>query len=339
MSKKVLVTGADGFIGSHLVDLLIDNGINVRAFCFYNSNSSLGWLDNLSKEKREKIEFFLGDIRDQLCVKTAMKDCDEVYHLAALIGIPYSYIAPSSYIETNISGTLNVVQSARELELSRVIITSTSETYGTAQFVPITEEHPQVGQSPYAASKIGADQIAMSYYKSFKTPITILRPFNTYGPRQSCRAVIPTIITQIAKKKNIISLGSLSPTRDFNYVLDTCNAFLEISKSKDAIGRVINMASSFEISIGNTASLIKEIMNSNIEIVSDNERIRPENSEVNRLFGDNKLLKQLTSWEPKYGGIEGFKKGLEKTIEWFTNTENLLLYKNDFYKIWLLKFR
>ncbi len=333
MSKKVLVTGADGFIGSHLVELLIDLGIDVRAFCFYNSNSSFGWLDTLSNNKKNNIDFFLGDIRDPLCVKTALKGCDEVYHLAALIGIPYSYIAPSSYVETNINGTLNVIQAARELDLSRVIVTSTSETYGTAQFVPITEDHPQVGQSPYAASKIGADQIAISYHKSFNTPITILRPFNTYGPRQSCRAVIPTIITQIAKQKNALSLGSLSPTRDFNFVFDTCNAFLKISESDDAIGRIVNMASSYEISIGKTAEIIKEMMNSKIEIISEEERLRPENSEVNRLYGDNKLLKQLTSWEPNFSGIDGFKKGLEKTIEWFTDSKNIDLYKNDNYTI------
>ena len=320
MSKKVLVTGADGFIGSHLVELLIDSGIDVRAFCFYNSNSSWGWLENLPREKRENIDVFLGDIRDPLCVKTALKGCSEVFHLAALIGIPYSYVAPSSYIETNINGTLNVVQGAREMELSKVVITSTSETYGTAQFVPITEDHPQVGQSPYAASKIGADQIAMSYHKSFNTPIVILRPFNTYGPRQSCRAVIPTIITQILKKKDTISLGSLTPTRDFNFVLDTCNAFLEVSKSKETIGKIINMASCFEISIEKTAYLIKEIMNSNIKISCNEERIRPKDSEVNRLFGDNKLLKKLTSWEAKYGDIDGFKRGLEKTIDWFSKS-------------------
>ena len=333
MSKKVLVTGADGFIGSHLVELLIDSGIDIRAFCFYNSNSSWGWLENLPKDKLENIDVFLGDIRDPLSVKTALKGCDEVFHLAALIGIPYSYIAPSSYIETNINGTLNVVQGARELGLSRVIVTSTSETYGTAQFVPISEDHPQVGQSPYAASKIGADQIALSYYKSFDTPITILRPFNTYGPRQSCRAVIPTIITQIANKKEIISLGNLTPTRDFNFVLDTCSAFLEVSKSKESIGKIINIASCFEISIEKTAYLIREIMNSNIEIMCEDKRFRPENSEVNRLLGDNTLLKKLTLWEAKYAEIDGFRKGLEQTIEWFSKPKNLSFYNKGDYII------
>ena len=262
-----------------------------------------------------------------------MKGCDEVYHLAALIGIPYSYIAPASYVDTNIHGTLNIVQAARDLSISRVIHTSTSETYGTAQFVPITEDHPLVGQSPYSASKIGADHIALSYFKSFKTPISILRPFNTYGPRQSCRAVIPTIITQILKNEKKIKLGSLKPTRDFNFVTDTCNAYLEISKVNETLGKTINVASSFEISIENLARYVSEIMDSDIEIISEEERKRPVNSEVNRLYGDNTLIKKLTKWRPTYGGVDGFKKGLQITINWFLNPNNLSFYKRDNYLV------
>ncbi len=258
-----------------------------------------------------------------------MRGCDTVFHLAALIGIPYSYLSPSSYVDTNIHGTLNILQSARELEVEKVVHTSTSETYGSAQFVPINESHPLVGQSPYAASKIGADQMALSYHKSFNTPIAILRPFNTYGPRQSNRAVIPTIITQIASGTKKIKLGDVSPTRDFNYVQDTCNAFKATAKSKDTVGKVINSASNFEISIMETVDLISEIMNVEIEVISENERIRPKNSEVNRLFGDNLLLKQLTNWEPKFSGIHGFKEGLKITIEWFSKQENLEMYKTN----------
>ena len=333
MPKKVLVTGADGFIGSHLIEILLEKGVDVKAFCFYNSNSSWGWLDTLPKDKRKDIEVVLGDIRDPGCVSNAVKGCDIVYHLAALIGIPYSYIAPSSYVDTNIKGTLNVVQAARDLDITRVVHTSTSETYGTAQFVPITESHPQVGQSPYAASKIGADQIALSYFKSFQTPITILRPFNTYGPRQSCRAVIPTIITQIAKSKEHLELGNLEPTRDFNFVRDTCNAFWEVSQVNNTLGQIINVASSFEISIGDTAAYIKEIMNSEVEIINNDERERPEKSEVHRLYGDNSLIKKLTMWEPVFVGKEGFKKGLEITIDWFSNPENLAFYKRENYLV------
>ena len=330
---KTLVTGSDGFIGSHLVESLVNDGETVKAFCFYNSNNSWGWLDNVPSDIKENIEVFLGDIRDPNCVKKAMEGCDTVFHLAALIGIPYSYISPSSYIDTNIHGTLNVIQSARELEVQKVIHTSTSETYGSAQFVPIDESHPLVGQSPYAASKIGADQMALSYHKSFNTPIAILRPFNTYGPRQSNRAVIPTIITQIASGIKKIKLGDVSPTRDFNYVQDTCNAFKAAAKSKDTIGKVINSASNFEISIMETAKLISEIMNVEIEVISENERMRPKNSEVNRLFGDNLLLKELTNWEPKFSGIDGFKEGLKITIDWFSKQENLEMYKTNTYVV------
>ena len=331
--SKVLVTGADGFIGSHLVELLLSEGYDVKAFCLYNSNGSWGWLDTLPISMRRELDVVLGDVRDPLCVREAMRGCDKVFHLAALVAIPYSYVAPSSYIETNIHGTLNVVQAARDLGVGRVIHTSTSETYGTAQFVPINEDHPQVGQSPYAASKIGADQIALSYWRSFETPVTVLRPFNTYGPRQSARAVIPTIITQIAAGQRQIHLGALSPTRDFNFVADTCSAFHLISCCDAALGQIVNAASNFEVSIGNTASLIADVMNTQVDIVTDEQRLRPEGSEVNRLFGDNSLLQKLTSWKPFYGGIEGFRKGLEVTAEWFIDPANLVNYRPGSYSV------
>ena len=331
--KKILVTGADGFIGSHLVEKLLSNGSNVKAFCFYNSNGSKGWLDYLSPELQENIEFFFGDIRDPNCVRDAMSDCNVVYHLAALIAIPYSYIAPGSYVDTNIHGTLNIVQTAKDLNLERVIHTSTSETYGTAQYVPIDEIHPLVGQSPYSASKIGADQIALSFWRSFSTPVSIIRPFNTYGPRQSNRAVIPTIISQVASGSDEIKLGKLSPTRDFNYVSDTCDAFIEVATSKDTIGRVINSASNFEISIEETAKLIVEIMNSKASVVLDKNRLRPTNSEVDRLFGDNTLIKKLTNWNPKFSGKEGFKIGLEETIRWFLKDKSIYIKNPSEYLI------
>ena len=329
----VLVTGADGFIGSHLVESLVSRGFNVRAFCMYNSTGSWGWLDRLDDLVKSQIEVVLGDIRDPVSVKTAMIDCQTVFHLAALIAIPYSYLAPSSYVDTNIHGTLNVVQAARDLGVTRVVHTSTSETYGSAQFVPITEDHPQVGQSPYSASKIGADQIALSYWRSFNTPITVLRPFNTYGPRQSARAVIPTIITQVASGLRQIRLGAVSPTRDFNYVADTCAAFIAIADCDAALGKVVNSASNFEISIGDTAALIAEVMNVDIEILADDQRIRPEASEVNRLFGDNSLLRGLTGWYPAYGGFEGFRRGLFQTAEWFSDPSNLALYRPGTYSV------
>ena len=330
---RVLVTGADGFIGSHLVEMLVMEGYNVRGFCIYNSGGSLGWLDTLPQQIKSQIDVFCGDVRDPIAVREAMKGCRCVYHLAALIAIPYSYLAPYSYIETNINGTLNIVQAARDLEVERVVHTSTSETYGTAQFVPITEDHPLVAQSPYAASKIGADQIALSYFKSFQTPVTILRPFNTYGPRQSARAVIPTIISQIAVGSQRISLGSLKPTRDFNFVEDTCRAFIAVSLSDFTIGEIINSASNFEISIGDTASLIAEIMNAKIDISEDSSRYRPISSEVNRLFGDNTKLLKLTEWKPQYNGINGFRRGLEKTIDWFVDPMNLSYYRPDQYAV------
>lgn len=331
--SKVLVTGADGFIGSHLVEVLLAAGHDVRPFCLYNSNGSWGWLDSLPEAVKADLDVVLGDIRDPICVREAMRGCDQVFHLAALIAIPYSYVAPSSYIDTNIHGTLNVVQAARDLGVSRVVHTSTSETYGTAQFVPITEDHPLVGQSPYAASKIGADQIALSYWRSFQTPVTVLRPFNTYGPRQSARAVIPTIITQIAAGQRKIQLGALSPTRDFNFVTDTCSAFIALSGCDLALGQVINAASNFEISIGSTAALISEVMNVDVEISTDEQRMRPEGSEVNRLYGDNSLLLQLTGWQPVYGGLDGFRRGLTITAQWFSDPANLSLYRPGSYAV------
>ena len=332
-ASRVLVTGADGFIGSHLVEALISNGCNVRAFCMYNSLGSWGWLDCLSDDKKDNIDIILGDIRDPISVNKAVEGCTHIFHLAALISIPYSYTAPKSYIDTNITGTLNIVQAARESGVTRVIHTSTSETYGTAQFVPINEEHPLVGQSPYAASKIGADQIALSYWRSFETPIAVLRPFNTYGPRQSTRAVIPTIITQITSGKRKIKLGALSPTRDFNFVTDTCSAFIALANCDAAVGKVVNVASNFEISIGDTAALIAEIMEIEVEICTDEQRLRPEASEVNRLFGDNSRLRQLTGWQPSYGGLNGFRRGLAHTVEWFSDRDNLTRYRPGNYAI------
>lgn len=325
--KKVLVTGADGFIGSHLVEELLNEGYDVRAFVYYNSFNSWGWLDTLPKEKLDKIEKFSGDIRDPNGVREAMKGIDEVYHLAALIAIPFSYHSPDSYVDTNIKGTLNVLQAARDLNTKRILVTSTSEVYGTAKYVPIDEEHPYQGQSPYSATKIGADRIAESFYRSFNMPITIVRPFNTYGPRQSARAVIPTIITQLLSGTQEIKLGSLSPTRDFNYVKDTVRGFIEIAKSDKTIGQEINIATQKEISIGQLAEeLIKQI-NPNAKIVCDEIRLRPENSEVNRLLGSNKKIKELTNWEPKYS----LEEGLKETIEFLKN--NMDKYKSDIYNL------
>lgn len=331
--KKILVTGADGFIGSHLTEQLVRDGYGVRAFVQYNSFNSWGWLDESPSEIKSELDVFAGDVRDPHGVKTAMENCDCVLNLAALIAIPYSYHSPDTYIDTNVKGALNVVQAARDLGVEKVVQTSTSEVYGTAQFVPITEEHPLHGQSPYSASKIGADQIAMSFYNAFGTPVALIRPFNTYGPRQSARAVIPTIITQIANGKRKIRLGALSPTRDFNYVKDTVQGFISIAESEKSVGEVINIGSNFEVSIGETAKLIAEAMEVEIEIETDEIRIRPEKSEVNRLWADNSKAKRLLDWVPAYAGREGFKRGLKETIAWFTNQENLKRYKADVYNI------
>lgn len=333
MNKKILITGADGFIGSHLTEQLILEGHDVRAFCYYNSFNSLGWLDKAPREIKSELDVFTGDIRDPFGVKEAMKGCTHVLNLAALIAIPYSYHSPATYIATNINGTLNVVQAARELDVEKIVHTSTSEVYGTALYVPIDEDHPLQGQSPYSASKIGADQMALSFYRSFDTPISIIRPFNTYGPRQSARAVIPTIISQLASGKETIKLGAVSPTRDFNYIKDTVQGFISVMKSEASIGEVINIGSNYEVSIGETAEMIADIMDVNLTIETDEERLRPEKSEVERLWAENKKAKELIGWEPQYGGKEGFRKGLEETIEWFSNPQNLSQYKADVYNI------
>lgn len=330
---RILVTGADGFIGSHLTEELVRQGNSVRAFVFYNSLNSWGWLDHSSREIKDNVEIFAGDIRDPNGVRTAMKGIDLVFHLAALIAIPYSYHSPDTYVDTNIKGTLNILQASRDLGVSRVVHTSTSEVYGTARFVPITEDHPLQGQSPYSATKIAADQLAYSFYSSFGLPVSIIRPFNTYGPRQSARAVIPTIITQIAKGAKKIQLGSLYPTRDFNYVSDTVSGFVAVANSVKSVGEVINIGSNFEASIGRTTEIIAELMNLEIEIQTDEQRLRPEKSEVERLWADNSKALALCKWAPQYAGEEGFRKGLEKTIEWFTKRENIAKYKSDIYNL------
>ncbi len=324
---KALVTGADGFIGSHLVEYLLEKGYNVKAFTYYNSFNNWGWLDTLPKNKLKEIEIFSGDIRDPNGVKEAIKGVDEVFHLAALIAIPFSYHSPDSYVDTNIKGTLNVLQACRDFNTSKVLITSTSEVYGTAQYVPIDEKHPYQGQSPYSATKIGADRLAESFYRSFDMPISIVRPFNTYGPRQSARAVIPTIITQLLSGKEEIKLGSLTPTRDFNYVKDTVKGFYEIAKSDKTVGEEINIATNQEISIGELANEIISQINPNAKIICDEQRLRPEKSEVNRLLGDNTKIKSLTNWTPEYS----FKEGIKETIDWIKN--NIDKYKVDIYNI------
>jgi len=331
--RKVLVTGAAGFIGSHLTEELVRRNFSVRAFVHYNSMGAHGWLDSSPPELHDQVEMFAGDIRDPNGVRTAMKGCDAVLHLAALIAIPYSYHSPDTYIETNIRGTLNVLQAARDLDISHVLHTSTSEVYGTAQFVPITEEHRLQGQSPYSASKIGADQLALSFERSFGTPVTIVRPFNTYGPRQSARAVIPTVITQIAAGQRVVKLGSIHPTRDFNFVGDTVAGFLAALGSKAGIGEVINIGSGFEISIGDIARMIGELMGARIEIEQDSVRVRPERSEVDRLWASNAKAAKLLGWSPRFGGMEGLRKGLEQTISWFTKNENLSRYRQNVYTL------
>lgn len=327
MAEKILVTGADGFIGSHLTEELVKQGFDVKAFSFYNSFNTWGWLDTLPQDIMENVEVFTGDVRDPNGVREAMKGTDAVFHLAALIAIPFSYHSPDAYVDTNIKGTLNVLQAAKQLDLDKVLITSTSEVYGTAQYVPIDESHPYQGQSPYSATKIGADRLAESFYRSFGLPVAIVRPFNTYGPRQSARAVIPTIITQLLAGKEEIRLGSLTPTRDFNFVKDTAQGFIEIYRSDKTVGEEINIATQNEISIGELAEeLIKQI-NPQAKIVCDEERLRPEKSEVNRLLGSNEKIKMLTDWEPRFT----FEEGLAQTIDFFR--DNLEKYKVDIYNI------
>ena len=330
---RVLVTGADGFIGSHLCEHLVRLGYDVKAFVLYNSFNSWGWLDHCDNQIKRELEIFSGDIRDPNGVEVALQGCDSVLHLAALIGIPYSYHSPDTYVDTNIKGTLNVLQAARRHNLSKVVHTSTSEVYGTAQFVPINESHPINAQSPYAATKVGADQLASSFHRSFDLPVTTIRPFNTYGPRQSARAVIPTIISQIATGNSAIKLGALSPTRDFNFVEDTVAAFEAALRSDHAIGEVINVGSNFEVSIGDTASIIMELMQKDVEITSDEQRIRPDLSEVERLWCDNQKALDLLDWQPQFSGLDGLKRGLEKTIQWFSDPQNLANYKSDLYNV------
>ena len=327
--KKILVTGADGFIGSHMVEYLVSEGYSVRAFCFYNSFNSWGWLDTLPKETLDKIDIFTGDIRDPNGVRIAMEGIDVVYHLAALIAIPFSYHSPDSYIDTNVKGTLNIIQAARDNNVNRILVTSTSEVYGTAQYVPIDEKHPKQPQSPYSASKIGADAIADSFYRSFDLPITIVRPFNTFGPRQSARAFIPTIITQLLNNYSEVKLGDITPTRDLLFVKDTARAFEAIALTESLIGEEVNIATNSEITIGAVAQKLIDQINPNAKIVLDKQRLRPENSEVFRLFGDNAKLMEHTQWKPSYS----FDDALGETISWFSNKENLKAYKADIYNL------
>jgi dTDP-glucose 4,6-dehydratase len=330
---RVLVTGADGFIGSHLTEALVRRGYEVKAFVLYNSFNSWGWLDHCSPDIRGHFEVFAGDIRDPNGVRVAMKNCDAVLHLAALIAIPYSYHSPDTYIDTNVKGTLNVLQAALDSGCRRIVHTSTSEVYGTAKYVPITEEHPLLGQSPYSASKIAADQLAYSFFASFGLPVTIARPFNTYGPRQSARAVIPTIITQIANGSHAIKLGATSPTRDFNFVEDTVSGFIAALESDGGLGEMVNFGSNYEISVGDTVRLIAQVMDAEVEVIADEDRLRPANSEVERLWASNSKAAQLFGWSPKYSGVSGLRLGLEKTISWFSDPANLVKYKADRYNI------
>jgi NAD dependent epimerase/dehydratase len=328
-NKKILITGADGFIGSHLTETLVKHGYDVRAFVYYNSFNSYGWLDSFSAETKSKIEFFAGDIRDPNGVREAMKGVDTVFHLAALIAIPFSYHSPDSYIDTNVKGTLNIIQAARDNQVSRLLVTSTSEVYGTAQFVPITELHPKQPQSPYSASKIGADAIADSFYRSFDLPLTIVRPFNTFGPRQSARAVIPTIISQLLNGAEEIKLGDITPTRDLLFVKDTVNGFLKIAECDKLIGHEVNIATQSEITVGELAKSLINQINPSAKIVSDSNRLRPEKSEVFRLFGSNDKLKSFTDWKQNYS----LDEGLAETVEWFSKKENLQHYKSDIYNV------
>jgi dTDP-glucose 4,6-dehydratase len=331
--KNVLVTGADGFIGSHLAEELVRRGYRVRAFVFYNSFNSLGWLDRSPKELRDAMDIFAGDVRDPNGMRTAVKGCDTVFPLAALIAIPFSYHSPDAYVDTNVKGTLNVLQACRDLDVERLVHTSTSEVYGTARYVPIDEGHPLRGQSPYSATKIAADQLAFSFFASFGLPVSIARPFNTYGPRQSARAVIPTIITQILAGARELKLGSLHPTRDFNYVADTVEGFLAVAGSPRTLGETVNIGSGFEVGIGDTARLIAEVMGAEVTIRQDDQRLRPERSEVERLFAANALARELTGWTPTHGGLDGFRRGLEKTVAWFREPANFAAYKPFAYNI------
>ena len=331
--KKVLVTGADGFIGSHLTEALVRLGCDVRAFVYYNSFNSWGWLDHSEDEVKEALEVFAGDVRDPHGVKAAMRGCDVVFHLAALIAIPYSYHSPDTYVDTNVKGTLNVLQAARETGVEKVVHTSTSEVYGTARYVPIDEGHPLQAQSPYSASKIGADQMALSYHRSFGTPVSIVRPFNTYGPRQSARAVIPTIITQIAGGARAVKLGATSPTRDFNFVADTVGGFVAVARSDASVGEIVNIGSDFEVSIGETAGIIAGVMGQEIKVVCDEERLRPDASEVERLWASNEKARRILDWTPEYAGRDGFRRGISQTAEWFTEADNLKMYKAGVYNI------
>ncbi len=332
-ATTILVTGADGFIGSHLVEALVRHGCDVRAFVLYNSFGSRGWLDRSDPALLGDVEVFAGDIRDPHGVRTAMRGCGVVFHLAALVAIPYSYHSPDTYVDTNVKGTLNVVQAARDLGVQRVVHTSTSEVYGTARFVPITEEHPLQGQSPYSASKIGADQIALSFHRSFGTPVAVIRPFNTYGPRQSARAVIPTIITQLAAGHEELRLGALHPTRDFSFVADTVAGFVRVAECDAAVGEVVNVGSGFEISIGDTAAMIASLMGRDVRIVTDDQRLRPSASEVERLWASTDKAEALLGHRPAYGGIEGMRRGLRETIEWFGDPTNQVGYRPDQYAV------
>jgi NAD dependent epimerase/dehydratase len=331
--KKILVTGADGFIGSHLVEALVGRGLDVRAFVYYNSFNSWGWLDRSAPEVRADLDVFAGDVRDPHGVRTAMEGCQVVLHLAALIGIPYSYHSPDNYVDTNVKGTLNVVQAARDLEVEKVVLTSTAEVYGNAEFVPVTEDHPQRGQSPYAASKIGADQIGLSFHYAFDTPVAVIRLFNTYGPRQSARAVIPAIITQIAAGTRGLRLGALRPTRDFSFVSDTVAGFVRVAEHDEAVGEVINVGSGLETSIGDLARTIAELMDAEVTIALDEQRLRPDKSEVDRLRADIGKAERLLGHRPAYGGRDGLRRGLTETIAWFRRPENLAGYKPHLYAL------
>ncbi|MDD3024599.1 MAG: NAD-dependent 4,6-dehydratase LegB [Syntrophomonadaceae bacterium] len=331
--KRILITGADGFIGSHLSEYMLRSGYDVKAFVLYNSFNSWGWLDHLPRDIQDGLEVFAGDIRDPHGVKAAMQNCDLVLHLASLVGIPYSYHSPDSYIDTNIKGTLNILQAARQLGVEKIVHTSSSEVYGSARYVPINEEHALQGQSPYSASKIAADQMAMAFYYSFNTPVAVIRPFNTYGPRQSARAVIPTIISQIISGQQTIRIGNINPTRDFNYIKDTVRGFVAVAESDAAVGEVINIGSNYEISIAKLLELIAEIMHVRIQITTDQVRLRPEKSEVERLWADNSKATRMLDWKPEYAGYEGLRRGLAETIDWFSDPQNLKKYRSNIYNL------